>query len=218
MSPTTRQLAWLGAAFALAAIALSAWVAVEKAPLPGDLWLMHRIQDVGGTRRAAHLVNALGTWRLVPLAAATVLGLIVGWRRGLPRDRQLAFAVVLSLAAALTPLSEALKRIVESPRPAAELGVRVDYVRHSYGFPSGHVYGDVVVYGMMAILAPAYLPRALVLPARLVLVAIIAVAGPARVVVGAHWPSDTLGGYLWGGAVLCLLMALVEAGRTRNAV
>ncbi len=40
--------------------------------------------------------------------------------------------------------------------------------------------------------------------------ALILLTGYGRILVGAHWPSDVLGGYLWGG--LLLLLALRVAG------
>lgn len=193
---------------------MSVWVAIDPAPLPGDLWLMRHIQDVGHTRRAAEIVNAFGSWRLAPLAAAAGLGLWKASQRGQTAGAPLFF--LFAIAAALTLWSELLKEVVRSPRPSASYRVYVDYVRGSYGFPSGHVYGDVVAYGLMAVLAPLYLPRALVAPARAALIAVIVLSGPARVIVGAHWPSDTVGGYLWGGAVLCAIVAVARL-RQRQA-
>jgi membrane-associated phospholipid phosphatase len=37
---------------------------------------------------------------------------------------------------------------------------------------------------------------------------VIMLMGPARVYVGAHWPSDVLGGYLWGSLLLLLVLGL----------
>ena len=40
--------------------------------------------------------------------------------------------------------------------------------------------------------------------------AIIGLMGLQRVYVGAHWPSDVLGAYLWGGAMLFALVKVYE--------
>jgi undecaprenyl-diphosphatase len=201
-----------GIVLAALALALTAAVRAQGVPLPGDRWLTDRIQDLGRLRDNAGVINAAGDWNwLVGLGA-------VGWLLGrwlLPGtrnlDRQGAEALFAMAAAfALRYWSTLLKKVVESPRPTADLGVYVDRLRDDYGFPSGHVYGDTLIYGALAVLAPAFLPRQLVMPARALCVAIIVLAGPARVVVGAHWPSDVAGGYLWGGAAL---YAALAAGR-----
>jgi undecaprenyl-diphosphatase len=96
-----------------------------------------------------------------------------------------------------------LKEIVRSPRPVAGVHVHVDGFSNGFGFPSGHVYSDVLIYGVLAVMATSYLSPRLASVARVLVVALIVLSGPARVAVGAHWPSDTIGGYLWGGAALC---------------
>ena len=73
-----------------------------------------------------------------------------------------------------------------------------------YGFPSGHVYGDVLIFGVLAVIAPVVFGRTAGAAARVLCLAVIVLAGPARMVIGAHWPSDVLGGYLWGATALCL--------------
>ncbi len=208
-----RSLVLAGAALGIAAVVMSAWVAFDPAPVPGDVWLMRHIQDAGGTRWAADIINALGSWRLVALAVAAALGLRKAAQSGHGHAGRAPLFLSFLIAATLMWWTELLKEIVRSPRPSASYGVNVDYVRDSYGFPSGHVYGDVVVYGLMAVLAPLFLPRGLVAAARLALVTVIVLSGPARVVVGAHWPSDTVGGYLWGGAILCAMVAVERAFR-----
>jgi undecaprenyl-diphosphatase len=156
-------------------------------------------------------VNDAGDYWWVAFAIAGSLILAGGRLLGRPvpswacRSEALtAFAVALSLF----PLNALLKAAVESPRPDAALGVWVDYTRHTYGFPSGHVYNDVLFYGVLAIYAPAWMGGRLVPLARTLAIGIIVLAGWSRMVVGAHWPSDVLGGYLWGLAALSLVIGV----------
>jgi len=210
MALSRREVLRLGLALAALAAVLSVYVAVRGAPITGDLWLTHRIQDAGRLRDNADLVNALGDWRWVPFGAVVLLTLLR------PRLASLRAAALWTFVAVIVLWegSELLKNAVQSPRPDAALGVYVDQFRNSYGFPSGHVYGDVLVYGALAAVAPAWADRRLVPVARVAAVVIVVLAGPARVAVGAHWPSDVAGGYLWGGAALCLAAAFgAWAGR-----
>ncbi|MBI2766960.1 MAG: phosphatase PAP2 family protein [Chloroflexi bacterium] len=206
---STRQLFDLAAAFGAAALILTVAVALREAPLPGDVSATRRLQDVGRLRDNAGLINGAGDWRWVPFAVAFIL-VATGQRlfaTGRARGRRAETLWAFVLAFVLSWWSAILKLIVQSPRPSVDFGVSIDRLRDSYGFPSGHVYGDVVMYGLLAVTAPAYLHPRLVPAVRALCLAIIALAGPARVTVGAHWPSDTLGGYLWGVAALCLALA-----------
>ncbi len=205
-----RDLLRLAAVLGIAALVLTIWVARVGSPIAGDLWLTERIQEARGLERNAGVINGLGAWRWLPFAAAVVL-LSVGRRLdGRVVHRSKARAEALFAMAAVLALvygDNLLKDAVRSPRPVAALGVRIDEFQRSYGFPSGHVYGDVLFYGALAVFAPLWVPPRLVLPCRALLFGIILLAGPARVVVGAHWPSDVAGGYFWGGFALCLALA-----------
>lgn len=79
-------------------------------------------------------------------------------------------------------------------------------------FPSGHAMSGITtwaVLGVILLVAPVggRLPR---------IVGVIALAvgvlmGPSRLVLGVHWPTDVLGGWLLGGAVVCGCAAAVLA-------
>jgi membrane-associated phospholipid phosphatase len=106
---------------------------------------------------------------------------------------------------ALAPLAEGvLKEIVARPRPEGG----------GLAFPSGHATAAAAYFGAVAYLAGSAPSRAVCLGLRLVaLVAVLAVAA-ARVVLGAHWPSDALGGIALGAALVALA-ALVDESRER---
>ncbi len=217
MRRNAADLARLSLALALVAIALSAWVWKAGAPMPGDEWLTVQLQSIDALHRNAGWVNRAGDLALIALVATAIW---IAVRPLLTRRRAMAnrseVLVSFAVAAVLGLLNPELKLIVDSPRPAVALGIRVDGTFSGSGYPSGHVYGDVLAFGILAVFAPAYLPRWAVLPARAVFVAIIVLSGAARVSVGAHWPSDTAGGYLWGGAALCLALAAGRWSRARG--
>lgn len=195
----------LGAITGLVAVGLTLWVGYEQAPIGGDVWLAKRVQDISPLQSNEGFINALNVWMWAFLGGAALLTLFrhrIGGqpKHALQREALAAFAAGVVLLYG----SQVLKEFVQSPRPLAEFGVRVDRLRDSYGFPSGHVYTDILIYGLLAVMAPAYVSPRLVPVVRVLCLAVILLAGPARIVVGAHWPSDTLGGYLWGGAALCL--------------
>lgn len=108
-----------------------------------------------------------------------------------------------------------LKAAVQAERPSTAYDLTVVQNFDGYGFPSGHVYSDVLMFGVLAVIAPLLMGRAGGAALRVLCVAIIVLAGPARMVVGAHWPSDVLGGYLWGATALCIA---VVVGRRLSTV
>lgn len=83
-------------------------------------------------------------------------------------------------------------------------------------FPSGHSAGTLVVFGLVAALlsGPAGIrPRRRAHAGLTVAACVVsATVGTCTVVVGWHWPTDVLGGWLLGGALLLGINVLLGAG------
>jgi len=199
----------MGAAWVLAvggSLALSV-MAAQHSRLPGDLRLTEWLQDSPfpgvGLSRA---VRAVTTTEVV-LATGFVVAAAL-WLLG--RRRQ---AVALAAALVVLPLAQhAIKEAVDRTRPSPEL-VDVQAGFSSPSFPAGHVMSPTLLYGFLLYLSlrPG-LPRLGRAAMGAWSVAVLVLSAPANVYMGVHWPSDVLGGYAWGTALL--LPAIFAAGST----
>ncbi len=168
---------------------------------PADLWLAHRFQDVD----APALSEALDWTRRMaemPLVAAVALGGALGLWFLASRS-----AAIWLVAATVVSLSNGgVKVLVDRPRPAGHL-LEVSEKASGFSFPSGHATAAVLVYGFIFYLAGLLVPaRPLRLLVQAVCLLIIGLTAAERVYVGVHWPSDVLGGLLFGGLVLSILI------------
>ena len=67
-------------------------------------------------------------------------------------------------------------------------------------FPSGHVMYYVNFYGLLIyLLATNWRSGKLRNALIAILTGLIGTVGPSRVYLGAHWPSDVMAGYVYGG-------------------
>ncbi len=118
--------------------------------------------------------------------------------------------VVLAEALALLAFTgnSVLKYLLHRTRPDTL------FVQHmkikSFSFPSGHAFGSVVVYGLLAYLAFTRLPQPWNLIIAAILVFLIILIGISRVYLEAHFPSDVLAGWLLGGLCLFLIIYFVK--------
>ncbi len=196
-----RQLFWLSWLLAALIFAILAGFAAATDYFPGDRPLAERIQDLD----APALTNALD-WASdladTPLVIAVALGSALAlW---LVRRRLDAAWLVVALVAPL--LNSLVKLLVDRPRPSPDL-VEVTASPSTASFPSGHVVTAVLVYGFLFYLAGRSIPhQALRYGLQAVCLAIVILTALQRVTTGVHWPSDLLGGLLFGGLLLSLLI------------
>jgi membrane-associated phospholipid phosphatase len=146
-------------------------------------------------------VTRIGSgWVLLPVTAVCCFAV------GL-RHRRLAWAFVFTALGAV--LVEALSKVLVSRgRPNA----------YAWGYPSAHVLGAVVFFGMtlylLRVLGVGVRQRALMTTIASVLVVGVALS---RLWVNAHWLSDVIGGIAGGMAIVFTVAIAIDARGARAA-
>jgi undecaprenyl-diphosphatase len=106
-----------------------------------------------------------------------------------------------------------LKAAAESPRPTAQ-HVRITDPSAGFGFPSGHTMATVVFCGVIIYLAWRVIDhRQLRLAVQALAVAVVLGIGFSRIYSGAHWPSDVLGGIMWGAFYTAIMVVIFHRFR-----
>ena len=197
---TRRRLIVLLGVATFVLVSLLAVVVRATQVLALDLFASHEFQEIpGGWFRSLMLaISSLGYTPLAEIvvgAGALLVGILLGWREG-------AYLLVVTVAQGLVNM--AVKTAVGRPRPLDSL-IQVLVPQQGNSFPSGHVMFYTVFFGFLGFLALARLPRS---PWRAALVAVcavlIALIGPSRIYIGAHWRSDVIAAYLIGVTLLAL--------------
>ncbi len=206
---------WLIPATALAWIVAASFgiAAAGDGVLSGDVRVARWVQRADSS--VAESVAAFGNWAGAYLTGAglsVVVVLILTWRR------QWAEIALLGAVLLVRALNATVKGWVDSPRPTADL-IRVTEDADSLGFPSGHASGAMLFFGALAWIGWVTLRAGL---ARTVVAGLcfltVGIVGYGRISTGAHWPSDVLGGYILGLAVLgTLVFAIGRVPRWERA-
>ncbi|WP_432511118.1 phosphatase PAP2 family protein [Kineococcus sp. SYSU DK001] len=163
-------------------------VVVVAGTVPGDARVSAAAVDAAlaspGPTRVAQVVEAVTQPVWVYLAG--LAGVVVAHRRGRRRPARAALAAGAVAAVA----SPALKALTDRARPALEAGLTT---ADGGSFPSGHVLASTTVVLSFVLLLVPPSRRAAVAAVGAVELVVVAVD---RVWLGAHWPSDVLGGWL----------------------
>ncbi|MBB5926002.1 phosphatase PAP2 family protein [Streptomyces echinatus] len=164
-------------------------------------------------RGVTEVFRVLTDWVWDPLTmrlacAAAAVWLI--WRRA-AWWTALWLAVTCAVAAIV---QQSVKAAVDRPRPAWRDPVDT---AHYAAFPSGHAMTATLVCGLLLWLLHRCGPGR-VLWRTAVAAALVSVAGVGvtRVWLGVHWPSDVLGGWLFGALLAALAVIVYEWPRGRR--
>jgi membrane-associated phospholipid phosphatase len=189
-------------ALLVALFVVLATFAATSATTPGDVWLERQLQSVH-SGAFARTLDYTSNWATDPLATAMILaGALTAFCIGGASAGVLA--ALLPVARVLVPV---LKATFERNRPSAAL-VHVQSHLADYSFPSGHAFNSMLIYGLSFYLATVYVrPRLLRHLVQAACLWVIVVTPMQRVYVGAHWPSDVLGGMVLAALVLSLGIA-----------
>ncbi|GAC1425315.1 MAG: hypothetical protein NVS4B1_18230 [Ktedonobacteraceae bacterium] len=178
----------------LSGAGILSWIAQRTQFFPGDMSITARLQHQKNSwfRNFMYWVSEIGFWQWsVP---QTIGVASIFWAL---RFRLEALFILLTTSSNI--LNAIVKRVIKRPRPDKEL-VTVVRVLNEPSFPSGHVMHYTNFYGLLIyLLATNWKPGRLRNTLIALCTGMIATIGPSRIYLGAHWPSDVMAGYLYGG-------------------
>jgi undecaprenyl-diphosphatase len=101
-------------------------------------------------------------------------------------------------------LGVGLKRAIHRSRP--DHLTLMSFGLKSYSFPSGHAFGGVIFYGLFSVIGSRHLNA----PADILWMAIIWLMifaiGVSRIYLGSHYPTDVMGGWVFGALALLIIV------------
>lgn len=178
----------------------------REGPIAGDLPMTQALQSLSSPAldRVALTVSA-GT---SPIGLAFLAGAVVVGLASRRRLREAALVAGTGFAELATLL---LRLVTERPRPEASLVGVVEFTPGT-SFPSGHA-ADVAALAVLLGQLTSHRSRPHRTGAWAGLGLFALAVGIVRIYLGAHWPSDVIGGYLVGGALGLALGWLAKRDR-----
>ena len=170
-----------------------------------NAWSHHR----PGVLRVLGFVSDLA--KPVTLWVVCTVVAVVLWRAG--RMRIAVFVVVTSLGGGL--IDTIVKLAVNRPRPVVDHPVATAFGK---SFPSGHTMGATVVYGALLVAFWALLAKRWRVVALGATVGLVLAVASSRLLLGVHFFSDVVGGFLLGLAWLSGAAAAFQTWRHDLAV
>lgn len=187
----------------LAGAVLLSLIAQRTDFFPGDMSITSNLQRQKNPwfRRFMYWISEIGFWQWSTPQTIGVAGIF--W---VLRFRLEAIFILLTTSSNI--LNAIVKRVIKRPRPTKQL-VTVIKVINEPSFPSGHVMHYTNFYGLLIYLLATNwrsgkLRNGLIGACTL----LIACIGPSRIYLGAHWPSDVMAGYVYGGLWFGGIMAI----------
>jgi undecaprenyl-diphosphatase len=169
---------------------------------PGPFWFDTAIavaiqsQDIQALNPFHQFVNALAGTVGVVIGLAVIAATFLVVRRATPL---VAFSALYSM------IYNGVNVVVQRPRPTGLAHTVHDLGGFSY--PSGHV-GMFVWIGVLVLLLARRLPRKVFWLASGVVLIVVLASAYSRVYVGAHWPTDVLGGLLVGAGWVAFSLSI----------
>jgi undecaprenyl-diphosphatase len=167
-------------------------------------WTNRHVQGEDGVIGAMHVLSFLGK----PIFLFIAVGLPALWLLRQGARKLVVFLAVTCIGGGI--VDSLVKIAVGRSRPEVD-----DPIVEAFGksFPSGHSMSSIICYGALLIaFAPVLSDRARRAATVGVVVLVLAIGG-SRLVLGVHFISDVLGGYVLGAAWLVGSVAAFETWR-----
>lgn len=188
------RLRWTAWGLATSFVVLTAWIEIAGS-VAGDHRALVELDRAIGTTLDDLMVFVGQATDSVPLLVLAIAVSTVLFARGRRLDAAW-FSSIVAVALVVNPL---LKYLVARPRPAVR---DIPEALSTHSFPSGHAASTIAFVGALALVA--FTPRR-----RNVILAIgtgvVGLTAFSRLAIGAHYPSDIVGGWLWVGSFLAFL-------------
>jgi len=168
-----------------------------------DFTIIDWVQDSVDEDDLHGLPNALFWMGLKGVAGVVITVAAIGlWLKGWRAE-----AVFMALIAIPDSLNFFVRGIIGRPRPTGDLVTHIFGGPQGYSFPSGYalhvaLFGGFCIYLLLRLMRPSVLRSAILVPLALY----IPIAGLWLIYDGRHWPSDVLGGYMYGVFYLIILV------------